>query len=152
VGGRFGRGDKTGADPHAIGSSRQCRSHGASCCDASGGQHGYVHCVEHAVEQGQQADPAAHVAASFDPLCDQEIATGSCGSARFLHRADLPGRQGVGSMGALDQVGIGLAEEKLDHPHPRGRDFQALAIEEGDQEIHANAAARLPGQRIELFA
>jgi hypothetical protein len=31
-------------------------------------------------------------------------------------------------MGALDQVGIGLAVKKLDHPHPRGRDFQALAI------------------------
>jgi hypothetical protein len=80
----FVGGDEARADPDAVGARRQRRRHRPPRADAAGGQHRDVDDRQHSIQQRQQAEVAADVAACLDALSDDQIASRGRGRPGFL--------------------------------------------------------------------
>ena len=89
-------------------------------------------------------EPPARLAA----LGDDQIASSMCGRERLLDRADLPARQRSGAVDSIDQLAVGRSEVKVDQRRARERDLKAVAVEQGPDEVHAEARRSL-GHHVE---
>ncbi len=77
----------------------------------------------------------ANVATGLDPLRDDEVAPRFLGVDGFANRPDLPRGKCAARVYLVDQAGIRLTPEEINHARPRYHHPQDRRIEERDDEI-----------------
>ena len=134
---RFSRSNEAGADADRIRACGERRSHGTAGADSPRGDERQLDDLAHLVEQREEPDGSANMTTSLDALYDQEIATRVARRERFIDGADLPTDPSPATLGCLNQRSVRFTPEELDERTPGGRVLQRIAIEEWNQEVHA---------------
>jgi hypothetical protein len=129
--------NETSANPNPCRSRSQNCGNAPSAADPTRPKDRYRDGVQHSSQQGQEAKLPSDVAARFVTLSDHEIAAGALRRHGLAYRTHLPGDQCTGGMNAIDQRGIRVTPEEIDHPRSWRYKIKDLEIVEiRDEQVH----------------
>src|SRR5690349_6639960 len=91
----------------------------------------------------------SNMAAAFDALRNDDVATRGFSGPRFIHRSDLPAGERASLVDRFDKLLFGRSVKEFHQPNMPGRDVDASAIEERHQKIDAKRTVRQSTHRFD---
>src|SRR5713101_1337493 len=127
--------DEPGSDAGPRCARKQHGRHTPGRADASRGENRHRYRIENGAEEWEQAQPTANMPTGLDPLRDDEVASRFLGVDGFANGPDLPRGQCAARVYLVDQAGIRLTPEEINHARPSYHHPQDRRIEVGDDEV-----------------